>query len=103
MAVFAAFRELEIAVRKHSGVTDSAKDTFYKAFGANGDLRGPLTPEPMDAGEAKALREVFAGAYGAFRNPPAHRPAHDDPAQAMWLLIFASALFFILDDLAPKV
>lgn len=99
MAVVAAFRELEIAVRERSGSAESAKDVFYKAFGASGKSRGPLTPEPMESGDANSLRELFAGAYGTFRNPSAHRPEHDDPVQTMRLLIAVSALFFVLDGL----
>ena len=98
-AVYSAFRTLEIAVRDRSGVTATAKDTFYDAFALKGADRGRLIPADMENGEANSLREVFAGAYGAFRNPSAHRDVQDDPAQAMRLLLTASALFHVLEEL----
>ncbi len=98
IAVFAAFREPEIAVREVAGVTSHAKDTFYDAFAIRGKSRGPLVPHNMETGEVISLREMMAGAYGFSRNPSAHRNVQND-TQAMRLLIIASALFSVLEQL----
>jgi uncharacterized protein (TIGR02391 family) len=101
-AVYSAFRQLEIAVRIKSGVTSTAKNTFYDAFALKGEERGPLVSDEIETGEALSLREAFAGMYGSFRNPSAHRDVQSDPAQAMRLLITASALHYVLDALPTR-
>jgi len=53
----------------------------------------------MESGESKSLREVMAGAYGYYRNPPAHGRVHDDPAQTMRILILASTLLYTIESL----
>ncbi len=101
-AVFEAFRALEIDVRKKAGLADGVYgiNVFNLAFGANNNgRRGVLTPEPLDAGEAKGYRDLFAGAYSLYRNRRGHRDIEHDPAQAIRLLLLASALFDELDQL----
>lgn len=98
-AVYSAYRQLEIAVRAKGDVRSTAKNTFYDAFAHKGDERGPLITDDMETGEALSMREAFAGMYGFFRNPSAHREVQADPEQAMRLLIAASALHYVLDAL----
>ncbi len=100
-ATTAAFREVEERVRKTAklGTSASGKEVFYKAFGEN--PHGPLIPSDMDAGEARSLKELFAGAYGFFRNPSAHRHVQDDAAQTMRVLLIASTLMYLLDEIEP--
>jgi len=101
VAVNLAFRRLEIAVREASGLNEHGRDLFIAAMGVRGKSeRQPLTPEPIDSSEAVAIRELFCGAYGAFRNPSAHRRIdYTDESQVFRLLITASALMYILDEL----
>ena len=95
VAVSQAFKRLEVEARSRSGVSQHGKRVFYDSMG-EGRI---LTPSPMDTNEALSLREVFAGAYGAFRNPPTHRDVYDDPVQVMRILIMASALYEELEKL----
>lgn len=106
-AVLMAFRAVEIAVTeaiKPSVVADG-KSVFDVAFGVRGaGLRGILTPEPIPASEATALLNIFKSASTAFRNPVAHRDVgHEDPVQTMRLLITASMLAQIVDELTSAV
>lgn len=72
VAVFKAFRVLEEsltnAVPECRGRAGS--EVFNIAFNRES---GPLRDPNMELGEREAWRSLFAGAYGAFRNPPAHR------------------------------
>lgn len=73
VAVFEAFRALEEAARAAQPGYDgkSGADVFSRGFNKDS---GPLRdPSIVDAGEHEAWRQLFVGAYGAFRNPPAHR------------------------------
>jgi len=97
-AAFAAFREIEITVREMSGLgANHAKNLFYDAFAFEKNRK--LIPSDMESGEAKSLREAVAGAYGYYRNPPAHGRVHDDPAQTMRILILASTLLYTIESL----
>lgn len=67
------------------------------AFGPTGPLRDSET----EGGEAEAVRSLFAGAVGTFKNPVSHRAVDErDPQQTMWLLAFASLLLEIVDRAA---
>jgi len=99
-AAFAAFRELEVAVREISGLTESQKKLFYEAF--KSDPRGPLIPGSMESGEVTSLREATAGCYGLYRNPPAHAHVHDDPVQTMRVLLVASTLLYTIEAVAAE-
>lgn len=95
-AVLKAFRELEIEVRAAASLdaTDIGLDLMNKAFGPTGKLVDQDAPIP----EQNALRTLFTGAIGAFKNPPSHRVvAEQDLTQVMRLLSFGSALMEIVD------
>lgn len=97
-SIFAAFKRLEVETNRRAGTREHGKDAFYKTIGKD----KPLTPPPHDEAEALSLREVFAGSYGAFRNPATHRDVNDNPAQVMRVLIMASALYYVLESM-PEV
>lgn len=62
LATFAAMKEVEIAVREASGLSESliGVKLMRSAFGNS----GPLFDPEMDPGEADALREMFSGSIG---------------------------------------
>lgn len=99
-AVLKAFREIEIEVRNAGSLAamDIGVDLMNKAFGPT----GPLVDRNAPLAEQNALRSLFAGAIGAFKNPPSHRTVDErDAKQVMRLLTFASALMEMVDRARP--
>jgi uncharacterized protein (TIGR02391 family) len=96
-AILRAYRAIEIAVRDVGGFGGDriGVPLMNAAFGPGGKLR----EESSDGGEAEAVRQLFAGAVGAFKNPVSHRDVEErDPAKVLRLLAFASALLEIVDE-----
>lgn len=95
LAVLKAMREVEIRVRELSGLPGIGRALIQNAFGKEGNLRD----RTADTGEETARMELFSGAIGLFRNPPAHREVtFDDPTHAAEVIIVASLLMRILDQ-----
>lgn len=95
-AVFHAARQVEIAVRAAAGLGNDVAgvDLMRQAFNID---RGQLTDMAADRGEREARAHLFAGFYGAYRNPVAHRDVDiDDPVEAMELVMTASHLLRIV-------
>src|SRR5207302_6361621 len=69
VAVFQAFKEVEVAVRKASGITDPdivGVKLMRRAFDKDsGALRDTNEPDP----EREATAHLFAGAIGRYKNP----------------------------------
>ena len=98
IAVFKAFRAVEIAVREAAGLTDSdlGQDLMRTAFNRDG---GPLTDESIERGEQDGMSHLFAGAIQLFKNPGSHRYVRtDDPAAVMEEIMLASRLLRIVDE-----
>lgn len=97
VAVFAAFKSLEVAVRSAAGLRpeDLGPDLMRKAFDKNA---GALRDADDPAAEREAIAHVFAGAMGAFRNPSAHRYLGMTQNTALELLMLASHLMRIVDE-----
>ena len=95
-AVFAAFKEVEIAVRKAGGYeeTDIGVSLMRKAF--HGDT-GNLTDPNQQPGEKESLTHLFAGAIGYCKNPPSHRNVDVKAEEAAEMIIFASYLLRLVD------
>ena len=95
-AVFQAFKEVEVAVRKageYEG-TDLGVSLMRKAFGD----KGPLTDPKQPSAEQEARAHLFAGAIGSYKNPGSHRNVDFTAEEAAEVIIFASHLLRIVDS-----
>jgi hypothetical protein len=100
VAVFQAFREVEVAVRvaankKGAGYADDVVGVqlMRKAFHPES---GPLTDANRVPAEREADMHLFSGAIGHAKNPPGHRDVNLPPQEAARLVIFASHLLDIV-------
>lgn len=100
-AIFAGFKEVEVAVREAAGAApkDIGVDLMNSAFKPN---VGPLTDGSLPESEQIALRNLFAGAIGFYKNPGSHRHVPTDPEAAAGVLVFASVLLRIVDERASS-
>lgn len=101
-AVFASLRAVEIRVRALGGYNDQmiGTDLMNKAFGSG----GPLTDSAAAKGEQEATRALFAGAFGALRNPAGHwQIDYDDLSEAAEAVQLASLLMRILDRVQARL
>lgn len=97
-AVFEAMKAVEVAVRKAAGYDnkDHGRDMLARAFN---EKSGPLCDQSTPTSEQIARRELFTGAYAAFRNPTSHRNTElDDPDEAAEIIALASLLLRIVNS-----
>jgi hypothetical protein len=104
IAVFQAFKEVEVAVRKAAnakgaGYADSEVGTplMRKAFHPD---TGPLTDKALVPAEREAEMHLFAAAIGHAKNPTSHRDVAMTATEAARLIVFASYLFDIVEQRA---
>lgn len=96
-AVTKAFREVEIAVRSASRLPNRVvgaplmREAFDKTKGA---LRDP----GLEESEREAMAHLFAGAFGLYRNPTAHREIGLTAETCVELLVLASHLIRIVTE-----
>jgi hypothetical protein len=102
VAVFQAFKEVEIAVRKTAnnkgaGYPDDVLGVslMRKAFHTD---TGPLRDASRVAGEREAEMHLFSGAIGHAKNPASHRDVEISPQEAARLVVFASHLLGIVEQ-----
>jgi uncharacterized protein (TIGR02391 family) len=95
-ACFAAMKEVEVAVRT-AACFDNSQIGVSMMRNAFNPQTGPLRDEQAESGERVAAMELFAGAIGAFKNPPSHRTVDfDDPIEAAEIVQLADLLLKIL-------
>jgi uncharacterized protein (TIGR02391 family) len=101
-AVFVSLREVEIRVRALGGYSDQVigTDLMNRAFGAGGPLADPSAAK----GEQDGTRALFAGSFGALRNPAGHRQVdYDNPSEAAEAVQLSSLLMRIPDRVQARL
>jgi uncharacterized protein (TIGR02391 family) len=96
-AVFAAFKAVEIAVRRAANLPDTLVGVglMRKAFDKES---GPLTDMTQPEPEREALAHLFAGAIGSYKNPHSHRTVTiNEMKEAQEQVVIASHLLRIVD------
>lgn len=96
LAVFAAFKAIEISVAKKSQCVGQGTDLMRQAFKPGS---GPLTDLGAQTSEQEAVAHLFAGSFGTFRNPVGHRNVtYRDAFEPAALLALASHLMRMVDN-----
>lgn len=102
VAVFQAFKEVEVAVRKAANGKGAAYPDdlvgialMRKAFHPE---TGPLSAQALVPAEREAEMHLFAGAIGHAKNPTSHRDVTLAPQEAARLVVFASHLLSIVEQ-----
>jgi uncharacterized protein (TIGR02391 family) len=98
-AVFQAFKEIEIAVRKAAALPETlvGRELMTQAFNPQ---NGPLRDNIAIAAEREAEMFLFAGAMGHAKNPTSHRDLNLSADDAARLIVFASHLLKIVEQRA---
>jgi uncharacterized protein (TIGR02391 family) len=98
IAVFLAFRTVEIRVRDVGGYPPELMGTtlMRKAFDTDS---GSLTNKDLPKAEQEAVSHLFAGAIGLYKNPHSHREVNINFKEAFEMLLLSSHLLNIVDRL----
>jgi uncharacterized protein (TIGR02391 family) len=100
-AVFNAYKEVEIRVRElsRSPADLVGVNLMRSAFGE----KGVLTDRAAPPGEQLAIRDLFVGAVGSFKNPSSHRRVSRPAAEITELLALANFLMRELDRVEERL
>lgn len=99
-AVFQAFKEVEVAVRKAANYPDDLIGVKLMREAFHPD-KGPLSDMTIVAGERESEMHLFSGAIGHAKNPPSHRDVNLTRQEAARLIVFASHLLSIVEQRSP--
>ncbi len=101
VAVFAAFKAVEVAVRTAAKLSNELLGIklMRRAFDPTS---GALTDMSMEPGERQARSDLFAGAIGTAKNPSSHREVEIGREEAARLIVFASHLLTLIDDVRQQ-
>jgi uncharacterized protein (TIGR02391 family) len=102
-AIFVAFKEVEVSVRTAAGIIDPEKIGVALMRLAFTPPNGALVDRTLPISEQEARAHLFAGAIGSYKNPQSHRHVEASSAHAIELLILASHLLTIIDDISQKL
>jgi len=96
IAVFSAFKEVEVRVREVGGYShgEIGVSLMRKAFHPE---TGPLTNRAAEGGERDAMMALFSGTIGVFKSPGSHRHVEFNAGEAAALIHFASYLLLIVE------
>ncbi len=98
-AIFQAFKEVEVRVRKKAGLSDSDIGVSLMRTAFN-PKDGVLTDKSVSTGEQVARMELFAGAIGTYKNPSSHREVNlTDPKEAADIIHTANQLLRIVESI----
>jgi uncharacterized protein (TIGR02391 family) len=106
-AVFQAFREIEVAVRRAGEFPDDLVGTklMREAFRADSKNPaapvGPLTDATVPAAEQEGMSNLFTGAIAMYKNPQSHRNVPTEAIEAAEVIVFDSHLLRMVDRLNP--
>ena len=106
-AVFQAFREIEVAVRKAGNFPDDLvgvdlmREAFRPVNPNSAGAPGPLTDASLPVAEQVAMMSLFAGAIGLYKNPQSHRNVPTEPTEGAEVIVFASQLLRTVDRRMP--
>jgi len=100
-AVFQAFKEVEVAVRKAGKYPDDLLGTKLMQAAFHPE-NGPLTDKSLVPAERQSEMFLFTGAIGHAKNPASHRDVNLTRQEAARLIVFASHLLDIVEARTPK-
>ena len=95
LAVFEAFKQVEVAVREAGSYAETDYGTKLMRMAFN-PKDGALT-DSQDT-EKQARSDLFAGAIGSYKNPGSHRNVEITAEEATEVIIVASHLLRIVDS-----
>jgi uncharacterized protein (TIGR02391 family) len=98
-AVFQAFKEVEVAVRKAGHYPNDLVGTKLMRAAFHPET-GPLSDMTLVSAERESEMHLFAGASGHAKNPPSHRDVNLTRQEAARLIVFASHLLAIVEQRA---
>jgi uncharacterized protein (TIGR02391 family) len=101
LAVFAAFKAVEVAVRSAAGLPDSV--TGEKLMRAAFNKDGALADKSAHPNEVTSFENMIAGAFGCIRNPVGHRDVGLDASKgSAEMIVMASYFLRVVDDRVAK-
>ena len=101
-AVFQAFKEVEVAVRKAGNYPNGLLGVNLMRAAFHPDT-GPLSDMTLVTAERQSEMHLFSGASGHAKNPPSHRDVNLSRQEAARLIVFASHLLAIVEQRAAGV